>query len=61
LNCALADTQRLHVTWPGCLATHSTEQTLYAGHDGLFRRHDYDIEIAGNIAVALRTRGQGGR
>jgi hypothetical protein len=28
LYCAVADTQRLHVTWPGCLATHSTEQTL---------------------------------
>jgi hypothetical protein len=38
--------RRLHVTWPGYLATHSTEQTLYVGADGLFRRHDYDVEIA---------------
>jgi hypothetical protein len=40
------------VTWPGHLATHSTEQTLYVGNDGLFRRHDYDIEIAGGTACA---------
>jgi hypothetical protein len=38
--------RRLHVTWPGDLATHSAEQTLYVGADGLFRRHDYDVEIA---------------
>jgi hypothetical protein len=38
--------RRLHVTWPGYLATHSTEQTLYVGADGLFRRHDYVVEIA---------------
>jgi hypothetical protein len=40
--------RRLRVTWPGHLATHSTEQTLYVGDDGLIRRHDYDVEIAGN-------------
>jgi len=44
--------RRLRVTWPGYLATHSTEQTLYVGSDGLFRRHDYDVEIAGNNAAA---------
>jgi hypothetical protein len=44
--------RRLHVTWPGYLATHSTEQTLYVGSDGLFRRHDYDVEIAGNNPAA---------
>lgn len=40
--------RRLHVTWPGYLATQSTEQTLYVGDDGLIRRHDYDVEIAGS-------------
>jgi hypothetical protein len=40
--------RRLRVTWPGYLATHSTEQRLYIGNDGLIRRHDYDVEIAGN-------------
>jgi hypothetical protein len=40
------------VTWPGYLATHSTEQTLYVGGDGLFRRHDYDVEIAGGTMAA---------
>ena len=34
------------MTWPSYLATHSPEQTLYVGADGLFRRHDYDVEIA---------------
>lgn len=44
--------RRLRVIWPAYLATHSTEQTLYVGDDGLFRRHDYDVEIAGNNAAA---------
>jgi hypothetical protein len=34
--------RRLHLGWPGNLATHSREQTLYVGADGLLRRHDYD-------------------
>jgi hypothetical protein len=28
------------------------EQTLYVGSDGLFRRHDYDVEISGGTAGA---------
>jgi hypothetical protein len=36
------------VTWPDYLATHSTEQMVYVGDDGLIGRHDYDLEIAGN-------------
>jgi hypothetical protein len=32
--------------------THATEQTLYVGEDGLLRRHDYDIEIAGGTSGA---------
>ena len=44
--------RRLRVVWPSCLATHSTEQTLYVGGDGLFRRHDYDVEIAGGTMAA---------
>ena len=44
--------RRLRVTWPGYLATHSTEQTLYFGEDGLIRRHDYDVEIAGGNSAA---------
>ncbi|MEA2197777.1 MAG: hypothetical protein QOJ25_1828 [Solirubrobacteraceae bacterium] len=44
--------RRLHVTWPGYLATHSTEQTLYINGDGLLARHDYDVEIAGNTGGA---------
>jgi hypothetical protein len=44
--------RRLHIVWPHYLATHSREQTLYVGADGLFRRHDYDIEIAGGTSGA---------
>jgi hypothetical protein len=44
--------RRLHVLWPGYLATHSTEQTLYFGDDGLIRRHDYDVEITGGTPAA---------
>jgi hypothetical protein len=36
--------RRLRVIWPGYLATHNAEQTVYVGDDGLFRRHDYNIE-----------------
>ena len=44
--------QRLHVRFPANIATHSTEQTLYVGDDGLLRRHDYNVEIAGNTPGA---------
>src|SRR5437588_4456685 len=44
--------RRLRVVWPGYVATHSTEQTLYVGGDGLFRRHDYDVEISGGTTAA---------
>jgi hypothetical protein len=44
--------RRLQVTWPSYLATHSTVQTLYIGDDGLFRRHDYDVEIMGGSGAA---------
>jgi hypothetical protein len=44
--------RRLHVVWPSYLATHSTEQTLYFGEDGLIRRHDYDVEIMGGNNAA---------
>jgi hypothetical protein len=47
--------RRLRVVWPSYLATHSTEQTLYVGSDGLFRRHDYDVEISGGIGGAHYT------
>ena len=44
--------RRLRVTWPGYLATHSTEQTLYFGADGLLARHDYEVEIVGGAPAA---------
>jgi hypothetical protein len=55
--------RRLRVIWPSHpvqtanrrvarLATHSTEQTLYVGPDGLLRRHDYNVDIAGGDGYA---------
>ena len=44
--------RRLRVRWPSYLATHSTEQTLYIGKDGLLVRHDYDVEISGGTSAA---------
>jgi hypothetical protein len=44
--------RRLRVVWPSHLATHSTEQTLYFGEDGLIRRHDYEVEIMGGNSAA---------
>lgn len=44
--------RRLRVVWPSHLATHSTEQTLYFGADGLIRRHDYEVEIMGGNSAA---------
>ncbi len=44
--------RRLKVKFPPYIATHSTEQPFYIGTDGLFRRHDYDVEITGNTPAA---------
>lgn len=44
--------QRLRVTFPSSIATHSSMQTLYVDGDGLLKRHDYDVEIAGNTPGA---------
>jgi hypothetical protein len=44
--------RRLSVRFPTCIASHSTEQTFYFGADGLLRRHDYKVEIAGNTPAA---------
>ena len=44
--------RRLAVRFPSSIATHSTVQTLYFDADGLVKRHDYDVEIAGNTPGA---------
>lgn len=44
--------QRLRVTFPKSIATHSTVQTLYVDEAWLLKRHDYDVEIAGNTPGA---------
>ena len=44
--------RRLRVSYPGTLEVFSREQTMYFGADGLLRRMDYDVEIAGNTPGA---------
>jgi hypothetical protein len=44
--------RRLRVSYPDDIATHSSVQTLYIDGDGLLKRHDYDVEIAGNTPGA---------
>jgi hypothetical protein len=40
--------RRLHIVFPDTIATLSTEQTVYVDAEGLIRRRDYSVEIAGN-------------
>ena len=43
---------RLTVRFPPSIPTHCSVQTLYADDQGLLKRHDYDLEIAGNTPAA---------
>jgi hypothetical protein len=38
--------------FPDRLATHSRAQDFYFGPDGLLRRHDYHVDVAGGFAAA---------
>lgn len=42
----------LRVRFPQTIHTHSTEQSLYFDESGLLRRHDYEVEVAGNNPAA---------
>lgn len=42
----------LRATFPDSIATHSSEQDFYFAADGLLRRHDYHVDVAGGFAVA---------
>jgi hypothetical protein len=44
--------RRLRLTWPERPVGHSRIQTLYVGDDGLTRRLDYEIDIAGGATGA---------
>ena len=44
--------RRLQVSYPDDIATHSSSQTLYVDSEGLLKRHDYDVEIAGGTPGA---------
>jgi hypothetical protein len=42
----------LRALFPDRLATHSRAQDFYFGPDGLLRRHDYHVDVAGGFAAA---------
>jgi hypothetical protein len=42
----------LRATFPDHIATHSRQQDFYFGRDGLLRRHDYHVDVAGGFAAA---------
>jgi hypothetical protein len=44
--------RRLRARYPANIATHSTEQVLYVDSNGLLRRRDYDVDIAGGSPAA---------
>lgn len=44
--------RRMVVKWPKDITTHSKEQVLYIDEEGLIRRLDYKVEIAGNVSCA---------
>jgi len=44
--------RRLKVKFPPGIATHSTEQTFYFDKQGLFRRHDYEVDVFGGTPAA---------
>ncbi|OCB53961.1 hypothetical protein A5722_23285 [Mycobacterium vulneris] len=44
--------RRLHVQYPDSIATHSPHQVLYIDDDGLIRRRDYQVDIAGGSPAA---------
>ncbi|WP_049102703.1 hypothetical protein, partial [Burkholderia cenocepacia] len=44
--------RRIRVHYPDTLEVFSKAQTIYVGPDGLVRRLDYDVEIAGNTPGA---------
>lgn len=45
----------LRVYLPGRIASHGPMQRFYFGADGLLRRHDYHVEVAGGFAAAQLT------
>jgi hypothetical protein len=42
----------LRARFPDGVASHSREQDFYFGDDGLVRRHDYNVDVAGGFAGA---------
>jgi hypothetical protein len=49
--------RRLEVTFPDYIKSHTRQQILCFGPDGLLRRHDFTIDILGGIPTALNATG----
>lgn len=47
--------RRLRVLFPERIVSHSSEQLFYFCPEGLLRRHDYTVEIAGDVPVGEYT------
>jgi hypothetical protein len=45
----------LRAYFPGNIISHCALQRFYFGTDGLIRRHDYHVDIAGGFAAAQLT------
>lgn len=45
---------KVGVTFPEDVATHSRRQTFFFGPDGLLKRHDYSVEIMSTLAHGAR-------
>jgi hypothetical protein len=43
--------RRLSAVFPARVGTHNPDQVFYFGRDGQLLRHDYDTELACNIAT----------
>ena len=42
----------MRATFPDSIATHCREQDFYFAPDGLLRRHDYHVDVAGGFPAA---------
>ncbi len=47
--------RRLRALFPTHVASHGSDQVFYLGPEGLLRRHDYTVEIAGDAPIGLYT------
>jgi hypothetical protein len=49
--------ERADSTFPENIATHCAVQDFYFGKDFLLRRHDYNVEVSGDLPAAQYVHG----